>query len=144
MSAALVLDLEVGPRAAVVTVANNEGEPALVWSRANSWGWPTFSLLLAPPGGPDEWIELGPPDRTFTRNGPGVVEIPSQGRHRFELRPGEEHWVGHDTTGWLSDEHLLVRAVLDIPASPEAEELGVCVGRWESAPVRSDPPHGWL
>jgi hypothetical protein len=141
---ALALAIELSARAVIVTVSNEGPEPVLVWSRANSWGWPTMFLLLAPPGGPDEWIELHPPDRRFTRDGPGVAEIPGSGHHRVELRPSEEHWVAHDAIGWLSDEHLLVRAVLDIPASAEAGELGVVAGRWTSAPVRSDPPHGWL
>jgi hypothetical protein len=137
----LTVELELEDRGAVVTVANESDEPAFVWSRANSWGWGTITLLVTPDGG-EESFELRPPSRIFTRNGPGVVEIPAGGRHRFELNPGEEGWIGAD--GWAPASELLVRAVLDIPDSPEADELRVGVGRWESEPVPSHPPHRWL
>jgi hypothetical protein len=39
---------------------------------------------------------------------------------------------------------LLAQAILEIPKTREAEELGVFVGRAETAWVRSDPPHSWL
>ena len=143
MNDRLALTIELEPGLVAVTVVNHDAERALVWSRANSWGWPTVTLRLAPSGQPDEWVVLHPPARTFTRNGPGVVEIPGDGHHRLELRPGQEAWVTGEPSGWLHDEDLVVWAVLDIPASPEAGELGVAVGQWQSPPVRSHPPHRW-
>ena len=141
---ALAVTLELRGDEAVVTVTNHGAETAFVWSRANSWGWPTITLVLTPAGGPDDVVVLRPADRIFTRNGPGVVEIAGGDAHRLELRPRAEGWIADGAIGGLADQELTVTAVLEIPPSPEADELHVSVGQWGSPPVRSKPPHLWM
>jgi hypothetical protein len=80
----------------------------------------------------------------WTKNGPGFIEISPHARHIVNLFPLEKGWESGQDVSVLKKQPLTVKAVLEIPETPEAAEFGIFVGRVESAWIRSEPPHRWL
>ena len=87
---------------------------------------------------------LRPTNQGYTRNVPGFIEIPPHGQTEIQLVPSRPEWTAGQDIGALKSVAMSVQAVLEIVPTPESTKHHVAVGRVESAPVVSQPPHPWL
>lgn len=136
--------IEIFPATLEFRVENAGVEPLRIWARSNSWGWDTFRLLIGSMFGSQEHVSLVPKPQIWTRNGPGIVEIPPGGGYRAIFQPGDPDWLESPALETLRDAPLLVQGLLRIPPSPEAHRLDVFVGEVASSVILSESPHGWL
>lgn len=143
-SSQLALDAQVRRAQLDIMITNEGAGPVRVWDRSNSWGWNTLALEVASPPPSEDYYALTAKPRSFTRNGPGFIEIPSGACHLVIVAPENPEWEGLEHIGHLRGEALRVRAILRIPPSPEAEKYNVFVGEVSSPWQDSEPPHRWL
>jgi hypothetical protein len=138
------LDLRISSDDVILIVTNDGSDPLRIWEFSNSWGWDTISLLLRTPDSEKRYV-LEPCTTTiWTVDFPGFEEIPASETAEIALDPGGKSWDPCPQAEALAEQPLLVKAVLEIPQSPEAEEFRIFVGRVESEWVPADPPHHWL
>ncbi len=124
--------------------ANPTDTAVRIWEFHNAWGWDALALTVKSLEAPYLFTLMKRQQMGWTKSGPSFTEIPAFGRYTQELLPREAWWESDGDVALVKDHTLLVKAVLEIPESPEAETLGVFVGRVESEWVRAQPPHHWL
>jgi hypothetical protein len=140
----VALTLEIEGALAWATLINHGVETLRIWELTNSWGWGTFLLIISMPEKEGDEYTLVPKPQVWTANLPTFVDISSGNRHVIEISPGEPEWDNLDKVTTLREKCFYVRAVLRIPETPEAMELGVLIGEISSQQVLSQPPHVWL
>ncbi len=143
MTPPLRLTLRIEASALRVRLHNPTDRPVRVWQLGNAWGGGAWSVQLATLDGARVFT-LRPSKRGYTRNLPRFIEVPAHGEADVELNPSRPEWTAGEDLSPLKEAPLSVRAVLEIVPSPEAEQHHVAVGRVESAPEVSQPPHSWL
>jgi hypothetical protein len=124
--------------------SNNGSRMVRVWEFSNSWGWDVLSLMIRSQGLDRQCILTRRKTMGWTKNGPTFKAIEPDSHIEIQIYPDSHWWEFDQDLSVLEDRPLVVKAVLDIPDSPEARELGVFVGRVESEWVQSKPPHRWL
>ena len=140
----LHLTLRIQPSDLRVQLINPTDDPVRVWRLGNSWGGSSWALRLSTPGAPERSYALRPTNQGYTRNVPGFIEIPQRGQSEIQLVPSRSEWTAGEGIDALRGVVVNVWAVLEITPTPESTQHHVAVGRIESAPVLSQPPHGWL
>ncbi len=123
---------------------NNNQDTMRIWEFHNSWGWHTLFLVIKKTGSNEEFTLTKLKQMGWTRNFSSFTEILPHEIYKLNLTPREKWWESENDLSGLEDQNILVKAVLEIPESPEAKEFGVFVGKVESEWVQSDPPHRWL
>lgn len=123
----------------------NHGDDTIrIWEFHNSWGWHTIYLQLKNILSHEEFRLTKRKQMGWTKNGPGFIELFPHEPHTVKFYPPEEGWESEEDVSGLRHLPLTVKAVLEIPETPEAGEFGIFVGKVESAWMRSEPPHSWL
>jgi hypothetical protein len=141
---ALRLKVRIEQSDLLVELHNPTDQPVRVWRLGNSWGDSAWSLRLTTSGPPARTYTLQPTHQGYTRNVPGFIEIPAHGTQDIRLAPSGREWTAGDDLDPLKGVPVNVEAALDIAPTPEVTKHRVAVGRVESAPVVSQPPHPWL
>lgn len=140
----MAIEVQVSRTRLDVVIANKGAERLRVWDRSNSWGWETLGLDIAGSPLSADCYTLSVKPRSFTRNGPGSIEIPVGGTHTITVAARYPEWDGIERVAHLRYAALLVRAKLNIPPSAEAKTYGVFIGEVKSSWRESPPPHLWL
>jgi hypothetical protein len=140
----LRLKLRIQPSDVRVQLINPTDHPVRVWRLGNSWGGSSWSLRLSTTGASARSYVLRPTNQGYTRNVPGFIEIPQHGQSEIQLVPSRPEWTAGEDIGALKGVVVNAQAVLEIAPTPESAKHHVAVGRMESAPVLSRPPHAWL
>jgi hypothetical protein len=140
----LLLTVRIEQTDVVVESQNPTDQPVRVWRLGNSWGDRSWSLRLRTSGAHARTCTLRPTNQGYTRNVPGSIEIPAHGKQEIRLTPSRREWTAGEDLQPLEGVPVNVEAVLDIVPTPEATSHHVAVGRVESTPVVSQPPHAWL
>ena len=140
------LSLALKPHATFLSleIANHATQTEKIWELWNSWGWRTISLQVRKEEEAQIVFITPTQNREWTMNFPSFIEIAPKTTHELKLMIDHEWWEATQDLSILKDHPFLVKAVLDIPESPEAGEYGVFVGKIESDWVSSQPPHRWL
>jgi hypothetical protein len=141
---ALRLKVRIQRTDLLVELHNPTDHPVRVWRLGNSWGDGSWSLRLSTSGAPARTYTLRPTNQGYTRNVPGFIEIQTHAKQEIRLTPSRHEWTAGEDLDPLKGVPVNVEAVLDIAPTPEATKHHVAVGRVESAPVVSQPPHTWL
>jgi hypothetical protein len=138
--------LEVVIQASELSILlHNDGSDALrIWDFNNSWGWRTLTLVFKKKGSDEQLLLTQRKIMGWTVNFPSFTEIRPHEKYVLPLDPSDGSWESDQNLADLKVHPLLVKAVLEIPETPEAKEFGVFVGKVESDWVRSEPPHRWL
>jgi len=111
-----------------VVLTNISNEPQSVWETWNSWGSQTISFEFKFGNNPPILVARGPED--FTRNFPSTFLIPP-GEHKVYPIRLDKWW---DVRSIPKSTEMLVslKAVYQVPNTPEAAEYHVWTGRVES------------
>jgi len=111
-----------------VVLTNVSNEPQPVWETWNSWGSRTISFEFTFGNNPPILVARGPED--FTRNFPSTFLIPP-GEHKVYPIRLDKWW---DVGSIPKSTEMLVslKAVYQVPNTPEAAEYHVWTGRVES------------
>jgi hypothetical protein len=94
-----------------------------VWRQGNQWGDDSLLFELRRGDGAVVPVRMSP--QVYTRNVPAPVEIPTGGTHRMAFDLGTGAWEPGDAIPGARE----LAAVLEIAASPEAEQHRVWKGR---------------
>lgn len=127
-----------------VQLINPTDQPVRVWRLGNSWGGSSWTLRLNTTETPARSYALRPTNEMYTVNIPAFIEIPPHGQSEIRLVPSRPEWTAGEDIGALKGVPVNVQAILEIAPTPESTKHDVAVGRAESPPVISQPPHAWL
>ena len=128
----------------LVTVENTSPDHVRIWSRRCSWGYSTFSLILARSARPDDRHELTTKPILWTVNPRRLIEIEAGGGAVVTFLPSDPEWLGLASFEPWRGESWQVRVRLCIPDTSEARVCDVLTGELTSPPVISEPLHAWL
>jgi hypothetical protein len=109
-----------------VVLSNTSAVQLGTWEVSNSWGYGTLSFELTTSDGTRRILTKRP--EAFTRNGPSVF-IVLPGEQRVLVVRLDSSWNGLPNFFAPGEQDVRLRAVYDVPASPEAAKLHVWVGR---------------
>lgn len=140
----LQLALRIQGSILLVQIRNPGDRGVRVWDLGNSWGGASWSLRLTVERAGGLEFTLRPTNQDYTRNLPRLIEVPAHAHPELRFTPGSHEWTADEDLAPLRDAPIHVQAVLEIAPSREAEQHAVAIGRVESAPVLSQPPHAWL
>jgi hypothetical protein len=111
-----------------VVLTNISNEPQPVWETWNSWGSRTISFEFQFGNNPPILVARGP--ETFTRNFPSTFLIPP-GEHKvYPIRL--DKWWDVRSVPKSTETLVSVKAIYQVPNTPEAVEYHVWTGRAES------------
>jgi hypothetical protein len=127
-----------------VMFSNHGDDTIRIWEFYNSWGWHTIYLQVKNAISNEEFRLTKLKQMGWTINFPGFIGISAHARYIVDLFPREKGWESEQDLSVLKNQPLMVKAVLEIPETPEAIESGIFVGKAESEWTRSEPPHRWL
>jgi hypothetical protein len=120
-----------------VELDNTSAKPIRIWNDANSWGAARWRVLVLRNGQLEGFFQN--PNRSFSRNGPGFVEI-AAGSHveqKIDLNDGE--WCGFGECSSRDQPERqgkkksfnpgdVVVVIYDVPVTGEAHEMSVWYG----------------
>jgi len=138
------LQLFIQPDSLELIFKNNGHNTIKIWEFHNSWGWHTIFLQLKKMNSNEEFTLTKLKQIGWTKNFPSFIEIHSRESHKLNIFPREKGWESEKDLSVLKNLSLMVKAVLEIPETPEAKEFGIFVGKVESEWLLSEPPHLWL
>jgi hypothetical protein len=138
------INLDVKPNYLNISINNNGSQTLRVWEFGNSWGWNILSLIIKKPDSREQYILTRLKTIGWTVNAPTFVSIEPNNKFETLLYQGSKWWEFDQDLSALKNQPFMVKAVLEIPETPEAKEFGIFVGRVESEWVQSEPPHNWL
>ena len=116
-------------------VTNKSDRPQRMWLDSNSWGYRSISFELTDASG--KTYRVARKDTVFTRNIPSYWTIASGDTLVTDVYFGDlSLWDGFPLRKGQSTT-VRLRAVLDVPASPESAQLGVWTGRVESDEIEA-------
>jgi hypothetical protein len=111
-----------------VVLTNISNEPRPVWETWNSWGSRTISFEFTLGNNPPILVARGP--EGFTRNFPATFLIPP-GEHKvYPIRL--DKWWDVGSIPKATEMLVSVKAVYEVPVTPEAATYHVWTGRVES------------
>ena len=124
----------------------NPGETShKIWEFHNSWGWNTLTWRLMESGDRSNFIEIKKlSKKAWTKNGPTYFELTKGSRSEIPINLMDGDWEIPDAVNKLKSKVIIVKLILDIPVSPEAEMNKVFVGKLETNEILLYPPHHWL
>jgi hypothetical protein len=112
-----------------VVLTNVSSEPQRVWQTWNSWGYQTVSFDFATKDGKKYAVTKR--DEEFTRNFPSTFLVPP-GEHEVFAVHLDESWVTHPPFPKADEMPITVKAIYEVPPTPEASQHKVWTGRVES------------
>ena len=117
------------PRAYYVVLTNVSKEPQAVWEYWNSWGSRAISFELTAADGKKFVVSRGPED--FSKNFPSTFLI-QPGEHQVYAIRLDERWETHPSLPKTDELPVTMKAIYEVPPTPEAAEYKVWTGRLES------------
>jgi len=116
-------------------LTNKSNRPQRVWQDSNSWGYRSISFELTDASG-KKW-RVARKNTVFTRNIPSYHTIASGDTLVTDVYFGDlDLWDGFPLQKGQSTT-VRMRAVLDVPESPESAQFGVWTGRVESTEIEA-------
>ena len=124
---------------------NHGRQSQRIWEFDNSWGWNTLTWMIGENGNRSQMAEIRKlQTRAWTKNGPVFFELSAGDRRIIPVSFLDGQWELPTGLNAFKNKTVIVKARLDIPASPEATSNQVFVGTLESNELLLSPPHGWL
>lgn len=111
-----------------VVLTNISNEPQSVWETWNSWGSQTISFEFTLPDNRRVVVSKGP--QGFTMNFPSTFLIPSGGHKVYPIRL--DKWWNVGSIPKSTEMLVSLKAVYEVPVTPEAASYHVWSGRVES------------
>jgi hypothetical protein len=117
------------PRDFYVVLTNVSSEPQAVWEYWNSWGYQTVSFELTTVDG--KKFIVSRQQGYFTRNFPSTFLI-EPGEHQVYAIRLDERWETHPLLPKTDEAPITLKAIYEVPPTPEAPQHKVWTGRVES------------
>ena len=116
-----------------------------IWEFHNSWGWNTLTWRLQETDNKSNIVEIKKlTNKAWTKNGPTFFDVTAGNRYVIPINLKDGDWEFSDAVEKLKSKSVIVKLVLEVQISPEAENYNVFVGKLESNEIILYPPHGWL
>jgi hypothetical protein len=112
-----------------VVISNVSSETQAVWEDSNSWGYQNVSFELVTENG--KKILLSKRQAEFTTNFPSTFLIEPRENQVYDIRLDEE-WKAQPTLAKSDEMAITLKAIYEVPPTPEAAEYKVWTGRVES------------
>ena len=112
-----------------VVFTNVSAEPQAVWEYWNSWGYQTVSFEVTTADG--QKFVFSRRQGEFTRNFPSTFLI-EPGEHQVYAIRLDEWWETHPSLPKTDETAITLKAIYEVPPTPEAAEYKVWTGRLES------------
>ena len=100
-----------------------------MWEYGNSWGYQTISFELTAVDGKKFLVSRREED--FTRNFPSTFQI-EPGEHQVYAIRFDERWDTQPSLPKTDEESISLKAIYEVPPTPEAARYRVWTGRLES------------
>ena len=117
------------PREFYVVLTNSSSEPQAVGEDWNSWGYQTVSFELTNVDGKKFYVSRRP--GIFTVNFPSTFLI-SPGEHQVYAIRLDQWWETQPPLPKTDETDIMLKAIYEVPPTPEAEQYKVWTGRLES------------
>ena len=117
------------PREFYVVLTNSSSEPQAVWEDWNSWGYQTVSFELTNVDGKKFHVSRRP--GIFTVNFPSTFLI-SPGEHQVYAIRLDQWWETQPPLPKTDETDITLKAIYEVPPTPEAAQYKVWTGRLES------------
>jgi hypothetical protein len=117
------------PRDFYVVLTNVSGVSQNVWETSNSWGYRTISFELTTDDGKKVIVSRGP--EVFTKNNPSTFAIQPNEHQAYAIHL-DKWWVTNSPLRKSDEMPISVKAIYEVPATQEARERKVWIGRIES------------
>jgi hypothetical protein len=117
------------PRDFYVVLTNVSSEPQAVWEDWNSWGYRTISFELTTVDGKKFVVSKRP--GIFTVNFPSTFLI-EPGEHQVFAIRLDQWWETHPSLPKANQTAITLKAIYEVPPTPEAAQYKVWTGRLES------------
>ncbi|PYT95330.1 MAG: hypothetical protein DMG36_02625 [Acidobacteria bacterium] len=117
------------PREFYVVLTNSSSEPQAVWEHWNSWGYQTVSFELTNVDGKKFHVSRRP--GIFTVNFPSTFVI-SPGEHQVYAIRLDQWWETQPPLPKTDETDITLKAIYEVPPTPEAAQYKVWTGRLES------------
>ena len=101
----------------------------MAWETWNSWGYQTISFELTASSGSK--IVISKRQQDFTVNGPSTFVIPP-GEHQIYAVKLDKSWEARPIVPKANKTSVALKAIYEVPSTPEAGQHKVWVGHLES------------
>jgi hypothetical protein len=112
-----------------VVLTNTSSEQQAVWQYGNSWGYQTISFELTTVAGKKFLVSRR--EEGFTVNFPSIFLI-EPGEHQVYAIRLDERWQTQPSLPKTNEESISLKAIYEVPPTPEAARYKVWTGRLES------------
>jgi hypothetical protein len=112
-----------------VVLTNVSSQPQAVWEYWNSWGYQTVSFELTTANGKKFLVSKRQQD--FTKNYPSTFLIEPSEHQVYAIRL-DEWWETHPSLPKTDETPITLKAIYEVPPTPEAAQYRVWTGRLES------------
>jgi hypothetical protein len=117
------------PRDFYVVLTNVSSVPQAVWEYWNSWGYRTVSFEPTTSDGKKLLVSRRP--GIFTMNFPSTFLI-EPGEHQVYAVRLDQWWETHPSLPKANETAITLKAIYEVPPTPEATQYKVWTGRLES------------
>ncbi len=117
------------PRDFYVVLTNVSSQTQAVWEYWNSWGYQTVSFEVTMADGKKFVVSRA--QGYFTRNFPSTFLV-EPGEHQVYAIRLDERWETHPSLPKADETPITLRAIYEVPPTPEATQYKVWTGRLES------------
>jgi hypothetical protein len=118
-----------GARDFYVVLTNVSNKSQMAWETWNSWGYQTISFELTASNGSK--IVISKRQQDFTRNGPSTFLIPPS-EHQIYAVKLDKSWEARPIVSKANETFIALKAIYEVPSTPEAGQYKVWVGHLES------------
>jgi hypothetical protein len=118
-----------GTRDFYVVLTNVSDKSQVAWETWNSWGYQAVSFELTTSNGSK--ILISKRQQDFTRNGPSTFLIPP-GEHQIYAVKLDKSWEARPMVRKANETSIALKAIYEVPSTPEAGQYKVWVGHLES------------
>lgn len=127
-----------------ILIENGGVDTIKIWKFNNSWGWSTLSLVFKRTDTGEEFRLVKRKATIWTKNGPGFYKILPGEKLEVPIYPGGKAWEPNEKLSVIKNQSFRLKAILEIPETEKARDLGIFIGKIESEWIESQPPHSWL
>jgi hypothetical protein len=117
------------PRDFYVVPTNVSSRPQAVWEYWNSWGYQTVSFEVTTTAG--QRFVVSRRQEAFTVNFPSTFLI-EPGEHQVYAIRLDQRWETHPPLPKANETAITLKAIYEVPPTPEAAQYRVWTGRLES------------
>ena len=118
-----------GARDFYVVLTNVSNKSQMAWETWISWGYQTISFELTASSGSK--IVISKRQQDFTVNGPSTFLIPP-GEHQIYAVKLDDTWEARPIVPKANETSVALKAIYEVPSTPEAGQHKVWVGHLES------------